>query len=381
MQKIIFITSSAVEKEQVTSNRLLPFIEVGIKNNYLVELISTDNPDFSLVNHNQFIHSFVKPFKTKYTSFVKRAKKEWLLAKKVINTTKYAEAKWVVITIPSMFLLFVSNNIPANKLILDVRDLTWEYLSDAKRFTKSAKLFFRFIAKKQLKRASLILVTNPSEYDFLTKKYDIPQEKIIHVSNGIRKEQFEKLRDVQPKNDDSKKSLVITYMGNVGLAQNLSILIQSASLLPNVKFRIVGDGVEMERIRELIGSLNLNNVELMGKVQWHEVPNIYSQTDVLYAQLSKEYSVAVPSKLYEYLATGKYVVYGGVGEAVEFLSNFSHNSVIEPDSCESLVEVIKSLSNDINSVSQISSENIKQISDRYIRENNVEAFFDIISQK
>ena len=48
---------------------------------------------------------------------------------------------------------------------------------------------------------------------------------------------------------------------------------------------------------------------------------IYTDSDILYAQLKKEFEGAVPSKLYEYLSTGKFIIYGGLGEALNLLEN------------------------------------------------------------
>ena len=73
------------------------------------------------------------------------------------------------------------------------------------------------------------------------------------------------------------------------------------------------------------------------------VLEIYKNTDILYAQLSKEFSSAIPSKLYEYLASGKCIIYGGYGEALKKLKDFENVFFVKPDKVDDLVISIKKL--------------------------------------
>ena len=51
--------------------------------------------------------------------------------------------------------------------------------------------------------------------------------------------------------------------------------------------------------------------KLFGLLSWADLFEIYTVSDILYAfNLKKEFEGAVPSKLYEYLSTGKFIIYG-----------------------------------------------------------------------
>lgn len=123
------------------------------------------------------------------------------------------------------------------------------------------------------------------------------------------------------------------------------------------------------------------NIDLKGRIDWNEVPSVYQQADILWAQLTPEFAGAVPSKLYEYLATGKPVIYGGMGEAVSVVSGFERVCLVAPEDSNELVAAIESFLND-NNVSRLSRNNQRKIADSFIRENSVHRFYEkLLSNK
>ena len=96
----------------------------------------------------------------------------------------------------------------------------------------------------------------------------------------------------------------------------------------------------------------------------------YQESDVLYAQLQENFSVAMPSKLYQYLNASRFVIYGGGSQAQKTLSNFENNIVIPPDNVRKLVDAIKQ-SRKVCSQELNFEDNLKIIKHNYIRENNV----------
>lgn len=88
----------------------------------------------------------------------------------------------------------------------------------------------------------------------------------------------------------------------------------------------------------------------------------------------------MPSKLYEYLATGKYVIYGGDNVAVDILKNFENISIIESKNVEVLVNVLNALQGqDFDKFN--SKINKYLIYKDFIRESNVEKFINFIESR
>ncbi|GAB1261935.1 hypothetical protein NBRC116495_26420 [Aurantivibrio plasticivorans] len=191
-------------------------------------------------------------------------------------------------------------------------------------------------------------------------------------------EQFQRLAQVEHSSSlAGLKRPCITYIGNVGLAQNLITLIEAAKKLPDVDFKVVGGGSELARIER--AARHVSNIEMLGRVAWDSIPAAYQRADILWAQLAPEFAGAVPSKLYEYLATGKPVIYGGLGEAISVISEFENVKVVEPCSVPQLVSSVRETLAAHKQL-ELSLNNRKIIEDKYIREISVERFYQWIGE-
>ena len=133
---------------------------------------------------------------------------------------------------------------------------------------------------------------------------------------------------------DTKGPIVISYLGNIGIPQNLCIFVDAALRLPKVIFNVVGTGENLKVVEDYAEKKGVSNVNFLGSLSWVDLFEIYTDSDILYAQLKKEFEGAVPSKLYEYLSTGKFIIYGGLGEALNLLENFDNFLTISPNNPE-----------------------------------------------
>lgn len=337
-KNICIVSTGRLQVEHPSRNRVLSIIEGFIDGGYDVCVITMDAPGYTLFEHERFTHKKIPYIDTKIASFLKRS---WLEIKASIKVLKVARAHdydAVLITIPSIFTFFMSFLLSSKKYhILDVRDLAWEYLPDAGFVAPVAKKCFRWAAYLSVKKFDLISVTNSYQYNYMQKLSGVTP--VISVPNGVSRAVYEKANTVSNSKNTSK---VISYVGNIGLGQDLSTLVEVSKRLPNYIFNIVGDGTDFQRIKGLIDPKQ-GNLKLYGNLSQDEVLDVYSKSDILYAQLTPSYSGAIPSKLYEYLATGKYVIYGGKGEAVKALSDFENVSIVSPCSVDDLASTVHSV--------------------------------------
>lgn len=370
MKSIVLVTSYPINAEPVIRNRLQPYIEVLVKNNFEVTLISGDSapPEFDF--NYKFNYKYVPKPDVQGKGFFARAVQEFKHAGMLLNEANRHQKEYVLLTIPSMFLLFRSKIIKHPKRILDVRDLTWEYLSSEKRIFRFIKRKLSIKAKGVFRNFDFVTVTNNTEYSKMSNFYNLSEEKLHLLPNGVSREQFKLLSNTSPSESIRK---TVCYIGNIGLAQNLTLLASVAKKLPEVNFLLVGGGNDFNRVREYVSRNQIDNIEMTGRVSWESIPDYYEQADILYAQLGADYQGAMPSKLYEYLSTGKYIVYGGGAQAADVLTDFDNNAVIPPDSKEELYAAIFEALN-IVSEKYLSTSNRSKIEKRFIREDNIELF-------
>ncbi len=376
MSKVVqIVTSYSLDGEPVIKNRLIPYIKVLTDNGYFVSVVSPDNEEFKL-DGISFRHILSPDKTTKPREFIKRFIFEAKQSYRLISLAKTDKEDVRLITIPSMFLLFFAFLFPKNKFHIDLRDITWEYLPEQGLINKLGKLLFRKLAQLNLARASSINVTNDSEFRYLKENLELTVF-ISKVPNGVGLEQFESLSKLNIEQHDRP---VFAYIGNVGIAQELDILIKIAKRVPEVDFYIVGAGTDFYRVEEALKQEELVNLTMTGRLSWEEVLEIYERVNILYAQLSPDFSSAVPSKLYEYLSTGKYIIYGGGAQAESTLSDFEHNKVIPPCNEMALYNALnETLENEI--YLKLCESNKQLIAKNFIREHAIENFVKVIGTK
>lgn len=305
--------------------------------------------------------------KNKYSNFLLRYLSEFKYSFKCSRKLNSLNCDVEIISVPYISLILSSKLFQNRSMkILDVRDLVWEYYERDKFFQKIIFYFLKKIHLFFLKKYKLITLTNEFEFNKINKH--LTNSKIIQISNGISKSKFIEIQSKLNEriNTHNHKRIIITYIGNVGLAQNLITFINVIKEYKEFEFRIVGDGNDYDNVSNFITTNKIDNVNLTGRVKENEVVKYYVSTDILYAKLEPKYYTAIPSKLYEYLSTGKPIIYSGNGAAVEFLKKFENIFIIDDNK--------KKISNFLNSgfqlnISKKNNRNINIIKENFIREN------------
>jgi len=354
-------------------NRLIPIVNKAIEKKYKVIIITSGSRKLD-IESDLISYEFCFEYQHLPLNFLKRGIYEIYNSYLIIKKAYSYNSDYLIITLPYMFnLLFCKRLKAPQKQILDIRDLTWEYLENNNVIQKTVKLFFRRIFKSKIRNFEAISCSNMTEFSYVKKILKNNYQKVILYSNGISQNHFNDLRNLK---ESFNKKIIISYIGNIGVAQNLSTFVSVADKFPELIFKIVGDGKEIFKIKDL--AKNKKNIVFCGELEWNQILEIYSQSNILYAQLAGNFSGAMPSKLYEYLSTGKYIIYGGDGEAKKTLHKFNNNSVIKSNDVKELyfkiAEVIKN-----NYYKSISRTNQDKIYKLYLREKGVKNLFEVIS--
>tara|TARA_B100001248_G_scaffold248940_1_gene221663 strand:- start:5897 stop:7036 length:1140 start_codon:yes stop_codon:yes gene_type:complete len=370
-KKIQFITSYSLHMEPVIKNRLTPFIKMAIEHNFEVQVVSPDKKIFEIEGVS-FDHKLVFEQELKPRNFAKRMWFEIRQARKLINTAINFEADYRMITIPSMFLLFNMYLFKKKLVIVDLRDLTWEYVSSNNFIFALTKKLLKILASANLKKSLFINVTNMTEHEYLTKNLRLKNTLVTLVPNGVTQYQFNELSKVTL---NTNGPLTIAYIGNVGIGQDLRYFADVAKKFPEINFCIVGAGTDFDSLKDYSIKRNISNLKMTGRLDWNEVKKVYFSAHILYAQLTPDFSMGMPSKLYEYLSTGKFIIYGGKYQAKKALADFDNNIVVDPCNLKALEDAILHLI-DSKKYLNLSSSNQSKIKRNFIREKSVSRFFN-----
>jgi len=104
--------------------------------------------------------------------------------------------------------------------------------------------------------------------------------------------------------------MLVSFYGTYVPLQGVETVVGAAELLPDVSFRIIGDGQGRPVVEELISELGLRNVELMDTVLYGELPRVLSSAAIclgIFGDSAKAGNV-IPHKVYDYLAMEKPVI-------------------------------------------------------------------------
>jgi glycosyltransferase involved in cell wall biosynthesis len=376
----VIVTSYPIFDEPVIRNRITAYVNVFSSSGWNVTIVAPAShkiaPDAAADYLPGCRIKCITPEDGNRRNFVIRGFHELKLSWRLLNMAASLQPDVVLLTIPTIFLLFFALRRCARVHVADVRDLVWEYLPKHPWWNAIVRGLLRVGAFLALRRADVIAVSNPYQLEYIKQHVDSKQSLL--VPNGIGRKQFDQINKIahQPRPNGV---LRVTYVGNVGIAQNLTTLVDAVAGISQLQVNVIGSGTDFERVRLAVKHHAAANVCLYGPMLWEEAIHWYGRSDVLYAQLSPAFSTAVPSKLYEYLATGLPVIYGGNGIAVELLRGFSGVTIVEPDSSETLRLTLLDMLG--RTGAERFTENLDCIRRRYIREDHVMAIEDVVSQR
>jgi len=216
-----------------------------------------------------------------------------------------------------------------SKLFLDLRDIFTDTLES---ILKKRKLRYVIPILKKIEKYTVSSATHINLVSKGFEEYFLNiNDKISYsfYSNGID-DIFLKY-DFTKEYNNSKK--IITYAGNIGEGQGLEKIIpeMAEKLGQEYEIHVIGDGgTKNLLVAELKG---IDNVKLFDPVNRNALLKIYKESDFLFLHLNDydAFKKVLPSKVFEYAATNKYIIAGVGGYAGEFIkSNIKNAIVFEP---------------------------------------------------
>lgn len=280
-----------------------------------------------------------------------RAAGELRMALRLALAAAPARTDVVVASSPGMFLgpaglgLARLRGVP---FVWDVRDLTWEYVREVAAGTRLVGLAAALLGRVMwavARRADLVVAATPGIATEL-RRHGV-RGRIVVVANGVDADMLELF--AHERNGHRAATPTVTYAGLVGRPQALGVLCDVALLLPRVAFNIVGEGPELADVMQRAEAMRLPNVRFHGYLTRDRLAAVYADSDVLFAQLHASgvhTSTGLPSKLWEYMAAGRPIVYAGEGLAVERLQEIGCACTAAPGDAASIAAAISTLVGD-----------------------------------
>ena len=178
----------------------------------------------------------------------------------------------------------------------------------------------------------IITISQDFRNNILKKK--VPDEKITVVYNWVDENAVRDISRSENKLFDKynldRSKFYVTYCGNIGLSQNMDMLLCVAEELkftmPNIKFVLVGDGAYLDKLKKTVSEKNLNNIVFLPFQPYEDISHVFSIGDAsLVISKPGTGNGCVPSKTWSIMSASRPV-----------LANFDENelkTIVEDHQC------------------------------------------------
>jgi glycosyltransferase involved in cell wall biosynthesis len=203
----------------------------------------------------------------------------------------------------------------------------------------------------------------------------VPASRMTVITNGIDAERMGPLAPdaklLARYNPDGR--FVCSYIGTIGMAAGLEVVIRAAELLrrdgrSDVRFLIVGDGATREQLAEQVTQAGLEDtITVTGRQPKDLMPAFLSISDCCLVHLRKTglFETVLPSKIFEAAAMERPIVMGVGGFAANLIREADCGICIEPENHAELVAAIDRLQSDPGLCRDFGERGRKALAARY----------------
>ena len=152
---------------------------------------------------------------------------------------------------------------------------------------------------------------------------------------------------VPPAAKEANSRFTAVYAGNMGVYQGIDTLIDAAEILARrnvpADFRLIGGGVELERLKTLAAEKRLSNLSFVPWMPSDRIGAELAGADALLLHLKKMdlFEITIPGKTQTYLRAGRPILCGIEGDAARLVKTASAGMTFEPENPESLADAVQ----------------------------------------
>ena len=306
----------------------------------------------------------------------------------LVNWKKY---NIVYTSSPPLFVagiaIILKKFFPKTKLVFEVRDLWPDSAIELGELNNkfAIKLSMRMEKKIYSISERIIVISDYIKNKIIDK--GIAEEKIAVIHNGTDEEFITKTKKVPQdllEKYRTKNNFIVIYAGNIGIAQNLNIVINSAEMLQNenVIFLFVGDGPYKNNLEQFVIKNDITNVIFVGEIDREKIHEYLCLADcgIVILKRIPLFTGALPSKIFDYMACDLPILLGVEGEAKTLVKDSGTGLGFESDNSEDLVKKIIHLKNHPKELYSMASKGNNYVYNNFNRTKQASKIEDILKE-
>lgn len=197
------------------------------------------------------------------------------------------------------------------KLVLVVHDVYPEIAIKTQKIGAGGAIagLMRMINRHVYAKADRVVALSSEMKEFIEKNRPIAKDKVCVIPNWYKDVPSVIEHEQGPSFCETyKDKFVVSYLGNMGICQDIDTLLQAAKLLcddESIHFLFAGHGNKVEAVKEFVKQENLTNVTVLGFLQGEAYEAALAASQLAMVSLVEGVcELCAPSKVYAYMMAG-----------------------------------------------------------------------------
>lgn len=232
----------------------------------------------------------------------------------------------------TLFANYLASRFKKSKLIFDSHEYFPETPEVYKR--KRVKNFWLLVEKLCIKKCDGYYTVSQSIADIYKVKYNIAFNVIRNVPYKLPEKEI---------NSDN----YIIYQGSVNIGRGLELLLEAIKLDKRLTLLIAGEGPELGKLKNLAGTLRLENqVTFLGRMLPEKLKEYTLRASLgvsIEEPMGKSYLSALPNKLFDYIQARVPVLVSDFQEMKAIVDGYKVGMVLYGRTPENLVKILQTM--------------------------------------
>jgi colanic acid biosynthesis glycosyl transferase WcaI len=231
--------------------------------------------------------------------------------------------------------------------------------------------------------AARVSVVTPGMVERLARR-GVPPEKLFLLTNGVDTSVFTpatpNMELARALGLDERK--VFLYAGTHGMAQGLGTVLDAAKQTKNseVLYVLAGEGAEKDALMRRAQSEGIANLKFLPNLPKHVMPELLNLAYATIVPLKRLdlFKSALPSKMFESMATAKPIVASLWGEAADLIESAGCGIVVAPEDPAGLRDAVERLASDPALAHELGEKGRQYVREHFDRELIAARFVELL---
>lgn len=257
-------------------------------------------------------------------------------------------------------------------------------LTDGSVIAKFLKILEAYIYRHN---THIVTISRDMSNNLIKKKVDV--KKITVLGNWIDTNEIiyvpRETNFLFEQFNLDKNKFYVSYSGNLGFAQDINIILESAKIMqriePKINYIIIGNGIYEDEIKQQIINEDINNVMVFPLQPEKNSAYVYSLGDIGLVTLKEDlHEYAMPSKIWSMMAASQPIICTAVenSQLYEILDQTNVGATVKPGDCYNLTNEIISLYNNQDKLKIYGANGRTYVENNLTRAETTVKYYDLM---